>query len=59
MDVLDKESTVLDFFMKTYPNNMQFKRDLDEWRAYLGRYGVSGKMQLTKIGEMSEGSSAA
>ena len=55
MDVLDKESTVLDFFMKTYPNNMQFKRDLDEWRAYLGRYGVSGKMQLTKIGEMSEG----
>ena len=42
VDVLDKSKTVLDFFMSTYPNTMKFKRDLDEWRGYLGRYGVSG-----------------
>ena len=55
MDVLDKSKTVLDFFMAEYPNSMKFKRDLDEWRAYLGRYGVSGRMQTTLIGELSEG----
>jgi len=42
VDVLDKSMTVLDFFMASYPNTMKFKRDLDEWRGYLGRYGVSG-----------------
>ena len=55
VDVLDKSMTVLDFFMATYPNTMTFKRDFDEWRGYLGRYGVSGKMQTTLIGELSEG----
>ena len=55
VDVLDKEKTVLQFFMDEYPNSMTFKRDLDEWRGYLGRYGVSGKMQTTLIGELSEG----
>ena len=55
VDVLDKEKTVLQFFMDQYPNTMTFKRDLDEWRGYLGRYGVSGKMQTTLIGELSEG----
>ena len=55
VDVLDKSKTVLDFFMSTYPNTMTFKRDLDEWRGYLGRYGVSGRMQTTLIGELSEG----
>ena len=55
VDVLDKSKTVLDFFMSTYPNTMKFKRDLDEWRGYLGRYGVSGRMQTTLIGELSEG----
>ena len=34
---------------------MKFKRDLDEWRAYLGSHGVSGRMQTTLIGELSEG----
>jgi len=56
IDVLDQTKTVLDFFMETYPNvHPTFKRDLDEWRAYLGRYGVSGKQQVTLIGELSEG----
>ena len=30
----------------TYPNNMTFKRDEDEWRSFLGRFGISGKMQV-------------
>eukprot|EP00227_Mantoniella_beaufortii_P016366 CAMPEP_0197575070 /NCGR_PEP_ID=MMETSP1326-20131121/596_1 /TAXON_ID=1155430 /ORGANISM="Genus nov. species nov., Strain RCC2288" /LENGTH=1143 /DNA_ID=CAMNT_0043137769 /DNA_START=294 /DNA_END=3725 /DNA_ORIENTATION=+ len=55
VEVLDKNKQVLEFFMYTYPNAGTFKRDLDEWRGYLGRYGVSGKMQTTLIGELSEG----
>jgi ATP-binding cassette subfamily F protein 2 len=54
-DVLDEEATCIDFFRNTYPNNLTFKRELDEWRAFLGRYGVSGKMQSMKIGHLSEG----
>ena len=55
VEVLDQNKTVLDFFMEHYPNTMTFKRDLDEWRGYLGRYGVSGRQQTTLIGELSEG----
>ena len=41
----------------TYPNNVKtgFKREVEEWRGFLGRYGVTGKMQTTRIGELSEG----
>ena len=47
VDVLDRNATVLDFFMSTYPNNVAsgFKREMEEWRAYLGHYGITG-MQL-------------
>uniref|UniRef100_A0A7S0UP19 ABC transporter domain-containing protein n=1 Tax=Polytomella parva TaxID=51329 RepID=A0A7S0UP19_9CHLO len=55
VDQLDETKTVLDFFKSNYPNDGTFKRDDDEWRAYLGRFGVSGKMQTTKIGMLSEG----
>ena len=55
VDVLDKSKTVLDFFMSTYPNTLTFKRELDEWRGYLGKYGISGKLQVSLIGELSEG----
>lgn len=55
VDVLDKAMTPLDFFMTQYPNTLKFKREMEEWRAYLGRYGVSGRMQTQKIGELSEG----
>ncbi len=37
---------VLDFFRSTYPNNMTFTREVDEWRAYLGRFGISGRLQV-------------
>ena len=37
---------VLEFFRYTYPNNMTFTREVDEWRAYLGRFGISGRLQV-------------
>ncbi len=55
VDVLDKTKTVLQFFMDFFPNTMTFKRDLEEWRGFLGKYGISGKQQTTLIGELSEG----
>ena len=39
----------------SYPNTPTFKREVEEWRGFLGRYGVTGKMQTTRIGELSEG----
>ena len=38
-----------------YPNTPTFTRDQDGWRAFLGQYGVSGKMQTAQIGTLSEG----
>ncbi|CAL8464135.1 g3670 [Coccomyxa elongata] len=55
IDVLDDSMQVLQFFQHTYPNTMTFTREVDEWRAYLGRFGISGRLQTTKIGELSEG----
>mmetsp|Transcript_28546 Transcript_28546/g.90974 ORF Transcript_28546/g.90974 Transcript_28546/m.90974 type:complete len:613 (-) Transcript_28546:48-1886(-) len=54
-DVLDNSMTVLDFFRVTYPNTATFSKDIDEWRSFVGRYGISGKMQTSKIGHLSEG----
>lgn len=31
------------------------QRDIDEWRSFVGRYGISGRMQTMKIGHLSEG----
>lgn len=55
VDVLDNNATVLEFFGSQYPNTMTFKRETEEWRAYLGHYGITGRMQTTKIGELSDG----
>lgn len=37
VDCLDANMTPLEFFAYTYPNTPTFKRDTDEWRAFLGR----------------------
>jgi len=55
VDLLDDNATVLDFFRNTYPNTLTFVRDEEQWRSFLGRYGCSGKMQTTKIGQLSDG----
>lgn len=50
VDVLDLELTPLDFFEKEYPGIPR-----EELRKYLGRFGVSGKMQVQKMEELSDG----
>ncbi|KAG2498702.1 hypothetical protein HYH03_003442 [Edaphochlamys debaryana] len=55
VDQLDEDKTVLEFFKSTYPNTPTFKREEDEWRGYVGRFGISGRLQTYKIGQLSEG----
>ena len=50
VDVLDLEMTPLEFFESLYPNDPR-----DEQRKYLGRFGVSGPMQIRKMEELSDG----
>lgn len=35
---------MLDFFKSTYPNSGTFKREEEEWRAYIGRFGITGEL---------------
>jgi ATP-binding cassette, subfamily F, member 2 len=44
------ESTPLEFFEKLYPNDPR-----EDQRKYLGRFGVSGRMQVQKMAELSDG----
>jgi ATP-binding cassette subfamily F protein 2 len=50
VDILDLNLTPLEFFEKMYPGEPR-----DELRKYLGRFGVSGKMQMQKMEELSDG----
>jgi ATP-binding cassette, subfamily F, member 2 len=50
VDVLDLEKTPLEFFEEKYPDDAH-----EEQRKYLGRFGVSGKMQVQKMSELSDG----
>mmetsp|Transcript_44350 Transcript_44350/g.106839 ORF Transcript_44350/g.106839 Transcript_44350/m.106839 type:complete len:782 (+) Transcript_44350:48-2393(+) len=50
VDVLDLTRTPLEFFEATYPGDPR-----DEQRKYLGRFGVSGKQQVQKMSELSDG----
>lgn len=52
MAVLDPNLNVIEFMMKTYPEK---KWEENEWRAQIGRYGVTGKVQKSKIGTLSDG----
>mmetsp|Transcript_14730 Transcript_14730/g.26046 ORF Transcript_14730/g.26046 Transcript_14730/m.26046 type:complete len:409 (-) Transcript_14730:218-1444(-) len=55
VDVLKEDMTTLEFFQHMYPNNEKFTRDVEEWRSFVGRYGITGKMQTSLIGQLSEG----
>eukprot|EP00546_Thalassionema_frauenfeldii_P022241 CAMPEP_0178907310 /NCGR_PEP_ID=MMETSP0786-20121207/7299_1 /TAXON_ID=186022 /ORGANISM="Thalassionema frauenfeldii, Strain CCMP 1798" /LENGTH=760 /DNA_ID=CAMNT_0020579093 /DNA_START=8 /DNA_END=2291 /DNA_ORIENTATION=+ len=50
VDVLDLSLTPLEFFDKMYPGDPR-----EEQRKYLGRFGVSGKMQVQRMSELSDG----
>jgi ATPase subunit of ABC transporter with duplicated ATPase domains len=39
-DALDHSSHPIDFFTFTYE---KMKRPVDEWRSFLGKFGISGK----------------
>jgi len=50
IDVLDLSTTPLGFFEQQYPTDTR-----EDMRKYLGRFGISGKMQLQKMEELSDG----
>ena len=50
VDVLTLEQTPLEFFDTVYPGTPR-----EEQRKYLGRFGISGKMQMQKMAELSDG----
>jgi len=52
IEQLVPEKTVLQFFMDTFPEK---KMEEQSWRQHIGKYGVSGKLQMTKIGTLSDG----
>jgi ATP-binding cassette subfamily F protein 2 len=51
-DALDLNASALDF-VKTMFNHI--KQDDELWRRELGRFGITGKMQVEPIGRMSDG----
>jgi len=52
---LDPGKTVFGFFKSAYPNSPSFKRTDEYWRSWLDRFGLTTKMQNTKIGCLSDG----
>jgi ATP-binding cassette subfamily F protein 2 len=50
VDVLDMDQTPLEFFESKYPSDPR-----EEQRKYLGRFGVSGTMQVQRMGDLSDG----
>jgi ATP-binding cassette subfamily F protein 2 len=51
-DQLDASMCPLDFVQKVFADK---KMEEQEWRSYLGRFGVSGPMQKQPIGSLSDG----
>jgi ABC-type multidrug transport system ATPase subunit len=50
VDVLQLDQTPLEFFDTVYPGTPR-----EDQRKYLGRFGISGKMQVQKMAELSDG----
>ncbi len=51
-DQLDQTATPLDYFRSVFADE---KMEEQDWRSYLGRFGISGPMQKTPIGNLSDG----
>jgi len=51
-EVLDGDKTVLEYMVEHYPDK---KLEEEEWRKAIGRYGITGPRQTTKIGKLSDG----
>jgi ATP-binding cassette subfamily F protein 2 len=51
-DQLDTTKCPLDFIRESFPDK---KMEEQDWRSYLGRFGVTGPMQKQPIGTLSDG----
>lgn len=59
-EVLDLEMSPLEFFIDLYKDGItttegKKKMEVDDWRSYLGRFGVSGMSQTRPMKTMSHG----
>jgi len=57
-DQLDPKASPLEFVQEVFKDHKTpegHKLDEQEWRSYLGRFGVSGTMQKQPIGTLSDG----
>mmetsp|Transcript_786 Transcript_786/g.1190 ORF Transcript_786/g.1190 Transcript_786/m.1190 type:complete len:199 (+) Transcript_786:1236-1832(+) len=52
VEQLDEKMCPLEFVPKQFP---LIKKEEQEWRAHLGRFGISGKLQKSLIGKLSDG----
>lgn len=52
IDVLDPRATPVEFFAGTY---YEMHKPTDEWRSYLGKFGITGRLQTRPIAELSDG----
>eukprot|EP00123_Amoebidium_parasiticum_P001713 comp12876_c1_seq1/m.8057 comp12876_c1_seq1/g.8057 ORF comp12876_c1_seq1/g.8057 comp12876_c1_seq1/m.8057 type:complete len:584 (-) comp12876_c1_seq1:185-1936(-) len=51
-EIMDENLTPLEFMQSEF---QEMNRELTEWRQQLGRFGITGKIQTTKIGMLSDG----
>jgi len=51
-ELLPFDKTALEFMRDKYP---QYNYDFTTWRTQLGRYGVSGEVQTSLMGNLSDG----
>lgn len=49
---LEMDASPLEFIQRAFPKE---RKEEPEWRSWLGKYGINGKMQVTKIGALSDG----
>eukprot|EP00472_Partenskyella_glossopodia_P007239 CAMPEP_0197527564 /NCGR_PEP_ID=MMETSP1318-20131121/22140_1 /TAXON_ID=552666 /ORGANISM="Partenskyella glossopodia, Strain RCC365" /LENGTH=598 /DNA_ID=CAMNT_0043082287 /DNA_START=97 /DNA_END=1893 /DNA_ORIENTATION=+ len=52
VEQLDTKKTALEFVPSQFPD---VKLEEQGWRAHLGRFGISGKLQKSPIGKLSDG----
>jgi len=59
-EILPGDKSPLEFLMEKYADGITTtegtkKLELDQWRAKLGKYGVTGELQMRKMDTMSDG----
>jgi len=53
MEQLDEKLNCIQFMMREFPNKKDM--DFDAWRAHVGKFGISGGVQTTPMGKLSDG----